>query len=234
MPESLKLFAKDSFTRKELFYIRKNVKRENFASWLTANFRGIRCYHASRPIDLGTYFEQGLRPCDLNQTVESFYEILKAVNYTGKIDVQETFELFQGKSDRFIYVILDKYDFIDQAPHYWIYGSEFMLCLAQNTAYHLKDHLKTVGIPTIFVCELPFDLIDADELIGLYDRIKDTSGTFNQMLNDVFSNYTIIVDNHIPANFIAGHEHPTERVQDFHAGGYYQNHTKTCTFCQAS
>ncbi|WP_183568521.1 hypothetical protein [Mucilaginibacter sp. SP1R1] len=234
MPKPLNVFTKDTLTRKELFYIKKNVSRENFATWLTDNFRAIRCYHAGRPIDLTTYFEHGLRPNNLNQALESFHNFLKTVNYVGKIDVQETVELFKGKSDRFVYVILDKYDFIDQAPHYWIYGSEFMLCLAQNTAYHLKDDLKKIGTPTIFTCDLPFDLINNSELISLYDRIKDTNGTFNQMLNDIFSNYTIIIENNISPHCIIAHEHPTERVQDFHAGGYYQNSMVYCEACQPS
>ncbi|WP_439697406.1 hypothetical protein ACFGVS_03120 [Mucilaginibacter sp. AW1-7] len=115
MPEPSKIFAKDSITRKELFHIKKSVSRNDFTAWLKNNFQAIRCYHASRPTDLTSYFLHGLRPSDLNQSLASFHQLLKEVNYSGDVNVQETMELFQGKSDRFIYVILDKYDFIDHA-----------------------------------------------------------------------------------------------------------------------
>jgi hypothetical protein len=231
MQETLRIFSKETFTRKELFYIKKNVSRENFANWLKSEYTVLRCYHASRPTDIASYHSNGLKPCDINKSVEYFESILREINYKGKVDIQETVDLFNGRSTRFIYLILDKYDFIDLAPHYWIYGSEFMLCLAQNTAYHIKDYLRKTGIPTIFTCDVPLSTVDPTELVGLYDRIKGATGTFVQMLNDVFSNYTIIIENHVAGNCITTHEHPTERVTDQHAGGYYKNDISSCPAC---
>ncbi|MET4142873.1 hypothetical protein [Pedobacter sp. UYP1] len=231
MNESHPVLVKEVLTKKELSYIRKSVARSNFIDWLKSNYRSIRCYHAARPTNIDLYFENGFLPGDLQKSLASFEELLKEIGYKGLVDLQETMELFDGKSNRFIYFILDKYDFIDLAPHYWIYGSEFMLCLAQNTAFHIKEYLRKTGIPTIFACDIPFIKIEDRELLSLHDRILQTTGTLEQMLNDIFSNYSIIIEGHVDAAYISGHEHPVERVYDAHDSRYYLNDIKTCSRC---
>ncbi|OKS88100.1 hypothetical protein [Mucilaginibacter polytrichastri] len=231
MNNSPSVFAKKTLTKKELANIRKNVSRSNFVEWLKHNYHAIRCYHAARPTNIDLYFDNGFRPSDLQKSFASFEILLKEIGYKGPVDVQETMELFEGKSNRFIYFILDDYDFIDLAPHYWIYGSEFMLCLAQNTAYHIKEHLRNTGTPTIFACDIPFSEIDDRELLSLHDRILDATGTIEQMRNNIFSNYSIIIEGHLDGAYISGHAHPTARVYDAHDSRYYTNHTQTCSRC---
>jgi hypothetical protein len=229
--ENCRVFSSDTLKRKELLYIKKNVAREDFVSWLKDNYDALRCYHSTRPKDVSRYYKQGLMPTDMLKAAEYFKQVLHDINFTGEYDIQETIDTFTGDSDKHIHFILYRDDFIDTCPHYLIYGSELILCFAQHVSSHIKYTLKEIGIPTIFHCDIPLLQFDDDEIIDLYDRINRAKGTREQMLYRVFSNYSIIVEGNVSPDCIVHHEHPTDTLWDGHSGVYYQNTVSTCPHC---
>jgi hypothetical protein len=139
---------------------------------------------------------------------------------------------YSGTIDKLIYFILDEDDFFICFPHYIIYGSELMLSLAQNVDEGLKYYLRAVGIPTIFECDIPMQMISEMELRPIYECISTAKGSFDQIISQVFSNYSIIVSSGLEGKYITSHKHPTDLIYDFHAQEHYQNTLETCPACK--
>jgi len=227
----MKIFAKETLSWKQLQFIKKNIPAQDFVTWLRGNYDYLMCYHAGRPIDVNSYYVNGFVPADFDKSVKRFEELLRSIPYTRPYDVQHVLDTYKGQTDRFIYFILDKDDFIDGAPHYLIYGSELLLSLAQNVASFIKDYLKTIGIPTIFHCSIPLDQIEDFELKGLHERIRCSSGDLDARLNQIFSNYSIIIEQSVSGTYIVGHDHPTVPLIDYHSYGSYKNNVAFCPVC---
>jgi len=225
------IFAKEQLSWQQLQFIKRNVSAEHFVNWLRENYDYLMCYHAGRPVDVNSYYINGFVPADFKKSVERFEELLHTIPYRQPYDIQHVLDDYKGQTDRFIYFILDKEDFIGSAPHYLIYGSELLLSLAQNVASFIKEYLKNIGIPTIFHCKIPLDQIDDFELKGLHERIRCANGGLNARRNQIFSNYSIIIEQQVSGAYIIGHDHPTVLLTDYHAYGSYKNNVAFCSVC---
>ncbi|RQO64789.1 hypothetical protein DBR40_25095 [Pedobacter sp. KBW01] len=226
-----KTFSKYSLSWKELHFIKKNVKKHEFVCWFRARYDFIICYHGCCPKDVAQYYQNGFLPSDFPKTMQAFQGLLTEVGYHFPYDISDVLKIYQGKTNRFVYVILDEEDFIDQASHYIIYGSETMLSLAQNVSPSLKSYLRNIGIPTVFHLKIPLGKITDGELLNLYEQIRCSNGTMEQRRFQIFSNYTIIIEPSLDADCIVGHYHPTDLLYDQHAKQQYQNKTTFCSIC---
>ena len=226
-----RIFGKAFLTSQTLQAVKKLPSKEAFKGWLLENYDFLRCFHGCRPADVGSYYRSGFLPSDNMQTASNFDNFLKSINYVHPYDISHVLTSHSGKIDKLIYFILDEEDFLDLAPHYILYGSELMLSLAQNVDELLKYHLRTIGIPTVFQCDIPLETFEDRELIPIYERILDAKGKFGQKLWQVFSNYSVIVPSKLDGRYITGHTHPTDEIYDFHAQERFQNTLNTCSEC---
>jgi len=225
------IFSKENLTWKQIHFVKKHVQRANFVSWLKQNYDFLLCYHGCRPDDIGSSYKDGFLPSDFTRTISRFEQLLKSISYTQPYNIQQVLDSYDGQTNKYVYFILDKEDFIDFAPHYIIYGSELLLSLAQHVASYIKGYLKERGTPTIFHCHIPLaDIMDC-ELVYLYDQIISSKGSLTDRRDQIFSNYTIIVANQISPACIASHEHPTVILKDVHTRGTYQNFVSSCSYC---
>jgi hypothetical protein len=229
-----RVFGKRFLTRHTMQAVKKLPSKSAFMDWLYESYDFLRCFHGCRPVDVDLYYRFGFLPSDIKKTADNFDAFLKSINYQRPYDVGQVLSSYSGSIDKLIYFILDEEDFLDLAPHYIIYGSELMLSLAQNVDERLKYYLRTVGIPTIFQCDIPLQLIEEQELIPLFDRIKQAKGTFKQLKCQVLSNYSIVVPSKLDGRYITAHSHPTTVIYDLHAQEQFQNTLATCPSCQVN
>lgn len=228
----IRIFGKEFITKEVLEHIKKMPSKASFLGWLHRNYDALKVYHGCRPQDVSSYYAHGFRPSDFEAARVDFDKFLKSVNYSFPYNISHVIDSYSKTSRDLIYFILDREDFIDTSPHYIIYGSELMLSLAQNVDERLKFLLREIGIPTIFHCVLPLHLIKDKDLSPIYDYACEAKGNLEQQLNQIFSNYSVIVSSKVDGKYITGHDHPTEEVYDLHAKEIYRNELFTCSFCE--
>lgn len=226
-----RIFGRDLITQDVLRTVKKFRSKELFFDWLHQNYEAIRCFHGCRPIAVEDYYNNGFLPSDFNRAKSDFSDFLTRVNYTRDYNIDHVIKSYSGSIDKLIYFILNEEDFLHSAPHYIIYGSELMLSLAQNVNESLKYFLRNIGTPTIFQCDIPLSMISEDELTPIYQRVIDAKGSYNQKLNEIFSNYSIVVCSKLDSKYISSHKHPTDVIYDYHANEQYQNTLATCSIC---
>jgi hypothetical protein len=229
-----RIFGRVQINNVILQQIKKLPSKTAFLHRLREHYDALRVYHGCRPRDVQSYDLHGFRPSDMANTSVNFDNFLKDIPYTHPYDITHVINSYSGSIDKFIYFILDREDFIDGSPHYIIYGSELMLSLAQNVDERLKFHLRQIGIPTIFHCDLPLSLIEEGELTPIYERIRDAKGNYYQKMYQVFSNYSIVVPSHVDSKYIVHHDHPTEEIYDVHAKDVYRNVLAACPICEST
>lgn len=228
----IRIFGKEFMTKEILGQIKKIPSKASFLEWLHRNYDALKVYHGCRPLNVGSYYTHGFRPSDFEAARVDFDKFLKTANYPCPYNIDHVLDSYSKSSSNLIYFILDREDFIDIAPHYIIYGSELMLSLAQNVDERLKFLLREIGIPTIFHCVLPLDLIKDKDLSPIYEYACEAKGNLEQQLYQIFSNYSVIVSSKVDGRYITGHNHPIEEVYDHHAKEIYRNELFTCSLCE--
>lgn len=120
----------------------------------------IAVYHGCRPEDPNTYYQQGLKiadPDELNRRAEQIFLTPEFPGVT-KAKLQQAISDDSPTSDRKLYVVLDDKLFMESSAHYLIYGSEYLLRLANRLngrGMVRPDVLKRYGIPTLFEIHVP-------------------------------------------------------------------------------
>jgi len=136
------------------------------------NYQYIRAYHACKPFKIERYFSRGLLPLSIEEFAEDSaerfsasgisYDRIKAIFSDPKVR-SEVGRLWLNLSDR---------AFSKKAGHYLIYGGELLLSFCREIAGESGglwsiDYLKKVGIPTVFVCNVPVEHFSDDTLKNL-------------------------------------------------------------------
>lgn len=147
--------------------VRKVTGREVDTKDLLANrllkrYDAIRAFHGARPIDVETYYKEGLRLLDAERVEASsrstflsgsFPELTpahieNAIQAVGR-DMREG-RLYFEANERML---------VEHCAHYMLYGSEYMVGIAAHIEGHrdYRQVLKQHGTPTVFVCDIPLD-----------------------------------------------------------------------------
>lgn len=103
---------------------------------------------------------------------------------------------------------VDKEILLTDSGHYLIYGSEFINTLAMVLG--CRDELKNIGIPTIFICNIPLQDIGSSQISSIEQEI-------NRYSDDI----SIYVDEIKPKNII-DHEHPKEIPDPYYGFSIYK------------
>jgi|GEM_PF-704549 len=173
---------------------------------LSKEYTHIRGYHGCRPLDVETYYLNGIKPLTKNDMLLETLHRLKGT-YIDDKKIRNAFEKrWQSElsSEEGIWFTVSTEELLNSG-HYMIYGSEFIQAVAADLLSH--DLLKNHGIPTIFSIDIPLSNISVDWLQCLESNIiqKNTSGGYH-------TNSPILATN------VISHIHPN-KIIDWHNGG---------------
>lgn len=207
---------------------RPNIKMET-ADRLMGEYRAFRMYHATRTNDLSSYYQNGLRflsNIDIEDRARSFF-----MNGTHPQVTEETLsnaiqELNSGsftyRSDLTpsVYCCADARDFTTTSGgcgHYLDFGSEYLYNLGIRLIgpHRAQEVLRSHGSPTIFVIDVPMDLIRQSTITEFAGSILEYMFC---SLSDELEAYSlspgsgsgVILREAITAEAFVGHFHPEE------------------------
>ncbi len=186
-----------------------------------SQFDFIRGYHGCRPENIGSYYSEGLVPLcaeTANSWVRAFFakkypEVEEKIITDAIESSRSGLDVREGRA----YFELDRKTLVDGCEDYFRYGSEYILGIFGDiesaTRYSFKESLQEIGQPTVFICDIPFNLIPnytvdlARCLIGEACD-ENRNGHYRRKGSDFgFSIYKTL-----PAELIIEHYHPENMV----------------------
>lgn len=186
---------------------------------LRTRFDAIRAYHGARPVDLRAYYDRGLEPMDpirLEQQARDFFLSGRFPRVTpNDVDVAIAGVGRQLREGR-IYFEATKRMLEDHCAHYMLYGSEFITgvaaALTERGGQDYRQELKTVGRPTVFVCDVPLSWMPEGWL-------EEYAGSALEALFEAFLDPEyrhppegrgtgVMIQRRLPPEYIVGHYHP--------------------------
>ena len=185
---------------------------EILAARLPRAYSYVRAYHACRPTNIEGYYRSGLlaaKPKLLNDLATEYF--LKPPRITQET-LNRAVEVVEKQNRRgHIYFVLD--DRILTGSHYLKYGSEYLSVIAAElkrmTGENCPAFLKTIGIPTIFVCDLPISYVAPS--------VHNFSGKLVECLFEEYVrpqgevpsiDFTFTISVELPPSVIVSHYHP--------------------------
>lgn len=203
---------------KELKYkifIYEDFIKSNGKSVDLSMYTHIRAYHACRPIDIESYLINGIKAINRELALEDALKRIKAA-YITEDDVKKMFNKEWKNvdaSDKKVWLAVNGEILITDSGHYLIYGSEFTNMLAMELGCRVK--LKNIGIPTIFICDVPLQDIESSWLSAV-----------EQAINRCSDDISIYVDEIRPENIIE-YENPKEIPDPYYGFTKYRpNYSK--------
>ena len=212
------------------------------ADWLRKEYSHVRVFHACHPVDVKSYYTDGIvthGPGALKDRAREYFltnalpEVTPETLERAIVKADEEFE-YDGQ----IYFALDDRD-LKLSGHYLIYGSEYLELLAA----HLKRQtgkdcfaiLRSIGIPTMFACDLPFSYIESqtpERISGLCGRLLEHS--FYEPVwpqgELPLGDLSFRIGIPLPPSLIVSHYHPTEILDDLD-GSLYRAVQSKCLLC---
>lgn len=195
------------------------VLSESDAFKVFEQFTHFALFHACRPVDVGSYYSNGLvlrsRDYFENQARQIFLgpqnpeitesKLAVALEYSNKWSL-----------DR-IYAVIDDVDLLNHCGHYFIYGSEF-LCgigaqLSKNSSRDYRQVLKNIGTPTLFELHVPTDALPETQLTDLITHLLEMSEDLEDDQEYFRLDWSFIFQQDIPADWVISHSHP-EVIRD--------------------
>jgi hypothetical protein len=197
---------------------------ETILTLIRCQFSHVRLFHACRTEDVNQYYERGIiRHSD--HTLARARRLIGSVAGMDSALVERAIIQTDRELDRDrVFLALDDRQFVRFAGQYLIYGSESILAIAATIVRlggpNARPALKTIGIPTLFTCNVALELIsEAGQRAiaeSLYDAYRSAGGRPPKFASPV--DHTVILRADVPPGAIKSHEHP-RNVVDWHEGG---------------
>lgn len=176
----------------------------------------IAVYHGCRPDDPNTYFQQGLKLSDADELNRRAEQIFLTPEFPGvtKAKLQQAMNEEAQSDDRKLYVVLDEERFMELSAHYLIYGSEYLLRLANRLhgrGMVRPDVLKRYGIPTLFEIHVPVHELPQEQWRQLAKNLLLICGDRDLDQRRPLD-FGFTFQNPLPGSWIKKHIHPEEIV----------------------
>lgn len=200
---------------KKVFILDEHLNGEYELGFEMDGYTHLRAFHACRPLRIDDYLRNGIMPI----TYASALQDVKDRVVCDKVTEEEAVAKFQEEWSDFadmhkrVWLEMNKNLLKDGASHYLIYGSEFINALSMKL--FCRDRLKKIGIPTIFICDIPIDVIAQITLNDIQDCVN----------NGRVDAIGFAVDKVKPSD-IVDYEHPTKRMPDPYGGSYKPDYEK--------
>ena len=110
----------------------------------------IRAFHGCRPDSIESYREHGLLPADphkLQEIARQMFGDTERINHTF-----QKMSSYGKQSAGKVYFCLEMDELVERCGHYLLYGSEYLLCIADGVQ---RDALRRRGRATIVECNVP-------------------------------------------------------------------------------
>lgn len=181
------------------------------ASQLRRQYDCFVAYHACRPIDTTSYYQNGLRLADHTALLNDALRIFGDGNFSeiSREDVVESARAMPSSSNARLYVALDDRHIVSWCGHYLLYGSEYITGIAAGltrlNGFDYRQHLKSSGRPTMFELHLPLSWIGGDCLAEL-SSVMARRVLFDEIAYE--EDFTMTLHRPVPPEFIISHYHP--------------------------
>jgi len=192
---------------------------EILADRLPQAYSYVRAYHACRPTNIEGYYKSGLLPADpklLNDLATEYF--LKPPRITQET-LNRAVKVVEEGPPRggYIYFALDDRILTISSPYYLTYGSEYLGVIASElqrmTGENCPAFLKTIGIPTIFVCDLPISNVTPSSVHNLSGQLVEC--LFERYVRPKWEvptiDFTFTISIKLPPSVIVSHYHPEIR-----------------------
>lgn len=200
---------------------------DEFIRNLKNHYQCILAYHGCRPTNVNSYYQSGLLMLDKNKHNELFMRIFNKNDFkeiTQEHLEKAIHEMNNSQREDQLYLTIDDRGLLEDAGHYMIYGSEYIMSLTASLSgilnFNYIPYLRNIGKPTIFKIKLPFSIIqtsDLQELLPCFFR----QWVYNKSRNMVTTHHLdfsfLLKENILPENIIE-HYHPKE-IRDYHQRG---------------
>lgn len=192
------------------------------ADRLREHYNYIRASHGTRTSEVELFYRHGLKPLN----AENYHDLAKKLFLGGDFpelndDSLESAiqsvrsDLRQGR----VFFETNEIELLSHCGHYLIYGSEYLVSLAANLggARDYRQILTKQGKPTMFICDVPLDLVDDETLAEFAGEALEI--LFQELLDgqdyeeDTYRVAGFCIYSPLPASCIVGHYHP-ESVPD--------------------
>lgn len=180
-------------------------------------YSAVRAYHAGCPRDVSSYYEKGLIPLDPAAAAATFKSHFLSGDFPelneADLDavVRETsLKTIEGR----VYFDLDERFLIEHCGHYLLYGSEYAVGLAASLCgagtRDYRKSLKNIGVPTMFICDVPWGLISDGTRSSLTRTF--TAEMFRHLKTPSYRptmiTFGFSIRRRLPPSYIVGHYHP--------------------------
>ena len=128
------------------------------------------------------------------------------------------------------YVVVSDKCLLDQAAHYLIHGSEWIMSLFDE---HARRFLRDIGAPTLLEIDLPFSAtLDSDRRAFAEDMLMEwTRLACNGEEWIAPINISFVLFEDVPAERIVGHSHPAKLRNPHDLERVYRSPVTTCKHC---
>lgn len=186
-------------------------------SRLKSSFVSVRAFHACCPTDVSCYYEKGLIPLCRADAHEIFKTTLLSnenLDVTEN-DIDKVIEMAPDLAEESkVWFNLDNRTLLDYCGHYLLYGSEYIVGLAAKLSSHssfdCRQYFKNRGTPTMFVCDLSWEIIREATAQYLIRRV-----IFEYFRSVQEQSYTVgtidfgfSISSVVPSQMITSHYHP--------------------------
>ncbi len=200
-----------------------DVKHE-LACLLTERFDTFRTFHGCCPLDTNSYYKQGIRRLDLQE----YEQIAKDHFLSGRFPELSESDVLAAVEDMEsdnragkVFFEANEKMLLECCGHYMLYGSEYLLGIAATLSRRdgpdYRKSLKGIGVPTVFVCNVPFDSIAFDTILELSGSMIEVM--FEKFLDSTYKHpqpgdcFGFPIRKNLPPEYIVGHYHP-EYIRD--------------------
>ncbi len=184
---------------------------------ITQTYPKIRLFHACRTDDIDSYLINGLLPLATDRQIQKAREIFLS-DRSPLVKEEDINLVAQDLANEHrggkIYLSLDDRILIEHDRFYLNYGCEYLAVIASRLpGIEPKDcleYLRTIGRPTIIVCDIPINWIEKQRMFNLVEDMVEWTIKYPYSPDDdqtqLSRSYTFNVV--IPPEFITTYYHP--------------------------
>jgi len=200
--------------------------------WFLEKFKSqyscVRCFHGTRTDQVNQFYLEGLLALNSASAREN---ILRIFSDAGCDEITEVIvdkamsEVGLETRENRVYFNFGEEFYPEEFGHYLLYGGEFICAVAAHFpgARDYRQCLKKIGLPTLFVCDVPIAMISEYQLLGLAGSCLSIAFQMKTYGEDFcFDNerdFSVSIATNLPPSAIKGHYHPTNIRDPFSSIG---------------
>ena len=199
--------------------------KELVGARLARDYRAFRAAHGTRTDDVGHFYDLGLRVLRPDEMEDRAREIFLSGGFDGATEGRLAAAIEEigarrreGGREGGLYFCADERSLVTESGrcgHYLVYGSEYLFCLGLGVVDRsdAKDALKSIGRPTVLVCDIPMTLMRERTLSAFGGSMVELA--FCELLPDreshaggPWAGSALSIPSDLPGECIVGHYHP--------------------------